>query len=214
MSREQIQKLTQKLTQKLSPTVHRHGHWTEAQTAWMCRRWAGIGALLAGLLLAVLARPVAAAPARQAAPCDWTNQSYSDFYDPPPLGAFDPARLGEILRVEHIKSYTREDLAEELNRPSSQYGAQVYRILYRSQTPPGTSRAVSGMLVVPTGEAPAGGFPILAHGAGTVGMADQCAPSKRALLAEAPLLPWAADGFVAVSSDYVGLGTPGPRPAY
>ena len=143
--------------------------------------------------------------------CDWSDQNYDDFYTPPDLGELTPERLGDLLRVEHIRSYTPKEVADAADLPSSPYGAEAYRILYLSQTPIGTPQAVSGFIVVPTGTIPKSGFPVLAHGHGTSGLADSCALS-RYVPNVSDLLPWVAQGYLVSATDYVGLGMPGLHP--
>jgi len=77
-----------------------------------------------------------------------------------------------------------------------------------------TPVAVSGLLFVPKGKPPEGGWPLLAWAHGTVGMADICAPSWAGLplRVEALLNTWLERGFAVVATDYQGLGTPGPHP--
>ena len=143
--------------------------------------------------------------------CDWSDQSYDNFYVPPPLGNVTPDRLGEVLRVEHISSYTSAQVAAIAGLPSSDYGAEVYRILYISQAPEGSPVAVSGRIAVPVGQPVEGGYPIIDFGHGTTGTADTCAPS-RLNRDTADLLFWVANGFEVTATDYPGLGTPGPHP--
>jgi len=116
-----------------------------------------------------------------------------------------------LLRVEHIRSYMPEEVANAAGLPSSPYGAEAYRILYLSQAPAGTLRAVSGLMVVPTGSVPEDGFPVIAHGHATSGLADVCAPSKYPLSVRG-LLAWVSQGYMVSATDYVGLGTPGLHP--
>lgn len=89
--------------------------------------------------------------------------------------------------------------------------ADVYRILYHSRSLGGDDIAVSGTLAVPTGTAPAGGWPVVSWAHATVGVADQCAPSKNAGITSVAAELIAA-GYVVVGTDYEGLGTPGPHP--
>ena len=90
-------------------------------------------------------------------------------------------------------------------------GATLYRVMYKSI---GAKHlvAVTGMVVVPTGTAPAGGWPVVTWGHGTNGMADVCAPS----LAGSSQIPGAnelvAAGYAVTASDYQGEGTPGLMP--
>jgi len=162
--------------------------------------------------LALLSAQTPALGAAQTAPpprCDWSD--YDDFCTPPDLGELTPGWLGKVLWVDHVRSYTPEEVAAAAGLPSSPYGAEAYRILYLSQAPAGTPRAVSGLIVVPTGPVPEEGFPVIAHGHGTTGLADVCAPSRRRQSVEG-LLPWVAQGYLVSATDYVGLGTPGLHP--
>lgn len=73
---------------------------------------------------------------------------------------------------------------------------------------------VSGALFIPKGEAPEGGWPLMAWAHGTVGVADVCAPSYagRSQRDITYLNHWLAQGYAVVASDYQGLGTPGGHP--
>lgn len=93
-------------------------------------------------------------------------------------------------------------------------GAAAYRVLYRSVGLRDQPIAVSGVVVVPAGPAPAGGRPIVAWAHPTTGVVPHCAPSLaigvfrqiqglRAMLAR---------GYAVAATDYPGLGTPGPHP--
>lgn len=90
------------------------------------------------------------------------------------------------------------------------------RILYSSTDGMEGKRriAVSGALFVPQGKPPAGGWPVVAWGHGTVGIADACAPSwaGRSWRDMRYLSTWLRQGFAVVATDYQGLGTPGPHP--
>ncbi len=127
------------------------------------------------------------------------NRAYqariAPFYDPPPDFAAKP--VGTVLR--------REPMSVPIP------GARSFRVLYRSEDSTGRATVSSGMVFVPTGPAPAGGWPVLAWAHGTVGMGDTCAPS-RSLTPEASFT-WAPQairaGYVITATDYAGLGTPG-----
>jgi dipeptidyl aminopeptidase/acylaminoacyl peptidase len=72
--------------------------------------------------------------------------------------------------------------------------------------------AVTGLVMVPTSPAPAGGYPVVSWGHGTNGMADQCAPSLSPTSA-VPLANLLLDkGWALTVSDYQGEGTPGLLP--
>ncbi len=91
------------------------------------------------------------------------------------------------------------------------------RILYRSTGQTGNPITVSGMVFIPKGKAPAGGWPIVAWGHGTSGVGDACAPSKHPDLYDNTNWPvylkqvnrLLKQGYLVVASDFEGLGTPG-----
>jgi hypothetical protein len=117
------------------------------------------------------------------------------FYVPPdPLPDEPP---GTILRSEPLGVQVQ--------------GGRALRMLYVSETGDGRPRASSGRLFIPDGPAPPGGRPVVAWAHGTIGLGDQCTPSKNAN--PIPLMPWVeemlARGWVVAATDYAGLGTPG-----
>ena len=98
--------------------------------------------------------------------------------------------------------------------PSDEFeGATRTDLLYHSTDRTGADRAVSGTLVVPDGEPPEGGWPVLSWAHGTSGVADACAPSTHPNLfynEYAQQVRWFLEaGYAVAASDYVGLGTPG-----
>ncbi|MSO26837.1 MAG: hypothetical protein EXQ60_02065 [Candidatus Nanopelagicales bacterium] len=151
-----------------------------------------VGAVIFALLMALVAAYVATT--RETA----TTQSGLDaFYTPPsPI----PAKLGTLIRSD--------PLAVDLP------GATAYRMLYTTQRPDGTPAVSGGMMFIPDGPAPAGGRKVVAWAHGTVGQGYACAPSR----STNPLQDttnWLDQmmqlGWVVVSTDYAGLGTPGPN---
>src|SRR4051812_26776153 len=93
-------------------------------------------------------------------------------------------------------------------------GAGSRLLLYRSVGARGKAVAVSGVLTIPKGKAPKGGWPVFTYAHGTTGIADICAPSRdgSSLLtsyAYPSLARWLKAGFAVVRTDYQGLGTPG-----
>jgi pimeloyl-ACP methyl ester carboxylesterase len=122
------------------------------------------------------------------------------FYDTPgPLPAGKP---GELIRSEPFDEY---DLPYEIS---------AIRILYHSHSPHGEDVAVSGVVLVPSGTPPAGGWPVIAWAHDFTGSARQCAPSLLRNLNEGPLLSmYAGLGYAVVASDYAGLGTSFPHAA-
>src|ERR1700719_1892264 len=109
-------------------------------------------------------------------------------------------------------SLIRSEPAEEYSLPA---GVTATRILYHTRTSAGEDAISSGVVLVPYGTPPTGGWPVIAWSHGTSGVAHSCAPSQmRSLfydwegLYEYPML-----GFAVVATDYAGLGTAG-RHAY
>jgi pimeloyl-ACP methyl ester carboxylesterase len=95
------------------------------------------------------------------------------------------------------------------------YGAaDKYRVLYRSTGLKGEPIAVSGMIFVPSGPMPKGGWPIVAWAHPTSGLVPQCAPSLARFGTDQVqgLETLAKLGYVVTATDYPGLGTPGPHP--
>lgn len=94
--------------------------------------------------------------------------------------------------------------------------AEASRILYASTDARWSSGPVpvSGILYVPRGRRPAGGWPLLAWAHGTLGIADACAPSWTGVRARDAVYMnrWLEAGFAVVATDYQGLGGPGPHP--
>lgn len=88
-------------------------------------------------------------------------------------------------------------------------------VLYRSQDAHGKAVPVSGVVSLPKGKAPKGGWPVITWAHGTTGIADSCAPSRddgrtaRAYNSYVfPLLSsWLKAGYAVVRTDYQGLGT-------
>lgn len=97
------------------------------------------------------------------------------------------------------------------------YMRKAKRILYRSTGQTGNAITVSGMVFTPKGNAPAGGWPIVAWGHGTSGVGDACAPSKNPDLYDntnwkvyiKQIDKLLKQGYLVVATDYEGLGTPG-----
>lgn len=94
--------------------------------------------------------------------------------------------------------------------------SRTYAVLYASESLGGDAVAVSGLVVVPNAPTPDDGFDVVSWAHGTKGIADRCAPSRgfsgptHDFFAIAPEL--VAAGYLAVSTDYEGLGTPGLHP--
>lgn len=124
------------------------------------------------------------------------QSSINNFYntqDIPTNGA-----LGEVIRYE--------PLSASLNNGSAR------RIIYRTQKADGTNTFSSGIVYVPNSPA-SSPRPIMAWAHGTLGMGDQCAPSRQKDPVTDAGMTWVDSmlqrGWVVVATDYAGLGTPG-----
>lgn len=114
-----------------------------------------------------------------------------------------PKEPGQLIRSEPLTTGV----------PS---GARAWKILYTTTHPDGTPAVSSGTVIAPA-DPPAGPLPLLSVAHGTTGVVAQCAPSMSA----APFSDGAGTalaemvtehGWLAVTSDYVGLGTHGVHP--
>lgn len=105
--------------------------------------------------------------------------------------------LGEVMRSEPLGVSVQNGTAE--------------RILYRTQKADGTMTFASGMVFIPNNSNAGSPRPVVAWAHGTVGMGDQCAPSR--IKDPTGNIQWVNDmlakGWVVTATDYAGLGTPG-----
>lgn len=103
--------------------------------------------------------------------------------------------------------------AEELPPVDRLAGATRHRVLYASEDRDGRTVPVSGVVLVPDGTPPEGGWPVVSWGHGTTGVADACAPSLTDNLFYNEYAQEASTmldaGYAVVATDYPGLGTPG-----
>jgi len=159
---------------------------------------------LAALLAAVVLAP-AAARADDAVSTVAVAPFYQDVMAMKPEG-----KLGQIVKQEKVDTPVA--------------GAQAWRIAYISSDLNDKPTIVTGIVVAPIGEAPAGGRPIISWSHGTTGNAQNCGPSQ----VESPARPlnqyfllngnsstdyglpsleeFIKDGYVVVGTDYQGLG--------
>ena len=153
---------------------------------------AAVAVILSGVIgNSGLAHPQTAAPSKRLRPSP--TLPLTSFYDPPnPLPAAAP---GTLIRSEATNQY---ELPYELS---------AVRILYHSRTVAGADVAVSGVVLIPEGKAPSGGWPVIAWAHAFRGAARQCAPSLARNLGVGPLLAMYANlGYAVVATDYAGLG--------
>lgn len=151
------------------------------------------GALPAGADETGLPKTVAEAVALEQS----TALPITAFYDTPATLA--STRPGDLLRQEAFSGYALPP------------GASAVRILYHSVAPDGADVATSGVVLVPAGRPPAGGWPVIAWAHGTSGVARHCAPSAMSdvYYGGLGLSEMLEAGFAVVATDYHGLGTEG-----
>jgi alpha-beta hydrolase superfamily lysophospholipase len=157
------------------------------------------------LLAAALA---AAVPTAAEAATPRTGPAGDAFYTPPsPLPG---KRHGDLIWTRPLKGAAVVPGA-----------AKTALVLYRSSGAGGGAVPVSGVVSIPKGKAPKGGWPVVTYAHGTTGIADSCAPSRD--VAGTPVHPynnyvfpllqrWLKAGYAVVRTDYEGLGTPGVHP--
>jgi pimeloyl-ACP methyl ester carboxylesterase len=89
--------------------------------------------------------------------------------------------------------------------------ARAVRVVYRSTSGDGRPTRVSGVVVVPPGTPPTGGWPVLSFGHMLTGVLNQCAPSlgKDVGGYSSVLGPLVGLGYVVTMTDYQGLGIAG-----
>lgn len=120
------------------------------------------------------------------------------FYDPPQ--SMLAGQPGTLVRREAIDG--------------APLGAAAYRVVYRSTGLKGEPIFVSGVVVVPRGDPPPGGRPIVAWAHPTSGVTPRCAPSLAIFIFQQiqGLRSFVERGYVVAATDYPGLGTVGPHP--
>lgn len=125
------------------------------------------------------------------------------FYTPP--ASLPAQRDGAVIWLQRFD-----------DGPALRSAAVNYRVLYETVGVDGHFVAVSGMLAIPPGTPPAGGWPIISWAHGTSGNGSQCAPSR---FSENDMEQKAMDAFVrrgyaVAQTDYEGNGTPGIHPYF
>jgi len=130
--------------------------------------------------------------ASTAVPPDLFTGTVDEFYvvpDPLPAGA-----PGELIRIQLV---------------SEDSSSTTLRIMYHSRDAGDRDRAVTGKVTYPNSSPPAGGWPVVSHANGTVGLASVCALSRNDGAVSAVGL-----AGIGVATDYVGLGPVGETHPY
>ena len=119
-----------------------------------------------------------------------------DFYAvPSPLAESSP---GTILKTEPVQL--------------TGLSGTMSRVMYTSTSESGQTIAVTGLIAIPNGTPPSGGWPVITWAHGTTGIADSCAPSLKPDEFTQLANPILEAGYLVVASDFEGLGTPGRHP--
>jgi pimeloyl-ACP methyl ester carboxylesterase len=118
--------------------------------------------------------------------------SVEEFYVVP--ADLPPGEPGQLIRIQPV---------------SADAESTTLRIMYHSRDAQNRDRAVTGILTYPNAAPPEGGWPVVALANGTVGLASQCALSRRGN----PAPTFGVEG-VGVVTDYIGLGPVGERHPY
>ncbi len=153
--------------------------------------------LLRSLLTATLCTIFSVSAAAQTTPL-WRPKvrppfPLTKFYDSAkPLPAGKP---GDLIRSERFDDYDLPFVT-------------AVRILYHSRSATGADVPVSGVVLTPAGDPPAGGWPVIAWAHGFSGAARHCAPSLARNLDYGPAFTmWTGLRYAVVATDYAGLGS-------
>ncbi|MCT7660895.1 lipase family protein [Mycobacterium deserti] len=109
---------------------------------------------------------------------------------------------GSLVRVEPVSG----------NASFDNSNSTAVRIVYRSTSgAAGTPTEVSGLVAVPPGQPPAGGWPVVSFGHEMIGVQPKCAPSLVGdfLGYAGQMTTFLNRGYVVVLSDFQGLGIEG-----
>ncbi|RJL35874.1 alpha/beta hydrolase family protein [Bailinhaonella thermotolerans] len=121
----------------------------------------------------------------------------TSFYDAPDPLPWAPA--GTLIREQATDDYATG------GRP-----LPATRVLYHSRDAHGRDLAASGVILVPGGRPPKGGWPVVVNAHGTSGIGRDCAPSlMRDLYHGDQMARFLDSGYAVVAPDYAGLGTDG-----
>lgn len=147
------------------------------------------------VVLALLSMLVGAEGMRVGGDAEEADGRAAFYAQPSPVQAGAPGALVKTEELVGVPPLTR-----------------AWRIMYHSTDLDGADVIVTGVLVVPLGQAPAGGRTVVSWGHPTTGSAPECAPSYQFdpfLLTEG-LRAMLDRGYAVVGTDYAGMGTAGP----
>lgn len=189
---------------------------TTAGKAWAK---ACAAAVDAATLMAGLSGTAASLPAARA------QTAFGSMADVTPVGAVkqgvpmrDVAKRNEPIFCSGLPAVSPQGgpgtvLAEVPLDPRAGLGSasKRFRVAYTTTDQHGRPATSTGVVYLPNGQTPEGGWPVLAWAHGAVGMGDECAPSIDARMPRDAeyLNRWLDRGYAIVATDYVGLDSPG-----
>ena len=153
--------------------------------------------LIAGLLVGItLCSGLTFAQQKRGFSMNLKKFPLTDFYDTPSTFA-ENGKPGDLIRSENFDGYAVPP------------GAVATRILYGTKTSGGDLAVSSGVVIVPPGEAPKEGWPVIAWAHGTSGANRKCAISLTAMGFAMYRIPnvHLKNGYAIVATDYAGLGS-------
>ena len=169
----------------------------------------GLVALVVAIVAAGLAVVASASPLLLTVGAKVYDQFFTAIDGPPStIGSADTSGAGPGSLVS---ATTMPGLASTIEAR----GLQAARVVYRSTSgDDGSPTVVSGSVFTPRGTPPAGGWPVVAFGHGTVGIEPPCGPSLTdSLDGQINVVVVLANlGYAVAVPDYQGLGAKGIHP--
>ncbi len=131
-----------------------------------------------------------------------------------PVNAPAASPAAPAVTVPAPRAVTGRILADQRFSYTGGAEFEAHRVQYTSTDDRGSIIGVTGVVLLPSGPPPNGGWPVLSWSHGTTGLGDSCAPSRTDdVRGQANLFTQLLRAGVAVAAtDYAGLGTPGPHP--
>jgi alpha-beta hydrolase superfamily lysophospholipase len=125
------------------------------------------------------------------------------------------AKITEAKNAESPKTAKPGTLTKSVAAPAVSGGTAAI-LTYHSQKIDGSDTVTNASLFVPARVSGTDPIPIVAYGHGTLGLGDDCAPTKLVTTSD-PVIeefvgPFLNAGFAVVVADYEGLGSPGEHP--
>ena len=117
---------------------------------------------------------------------------------------------GSLVSITKTLTFNKGEVVSNSVLPTtSNYGAEVYKVVYNTIDTKGNPVVASGLLAIPTipaGESPNNRFSMLVESRGTITQ-DSQAPSVSSSSYHRLLLSYVSDGFVTLAPDLHGFGS-------